>query len=155
MLNKDKLQFLETQYISLVKGIAPGTEPRWGKMNLQQMVEHVTAFFKLSTGRFHLPLVTPIENLPKFREWLMSEKEFRENTKAPMLPDEPFPVRKPSLEAAIFSLEREVNDFCHLYDDDPEKKNLHPVFGELNFAEWVQLHHKHVRHHLRQFGVSV
>lgn len=155
LLNKEKLEFLEKQYIPLVQSIAPDTQPKWGKMNLQQMVEHVTGFFKLSTGRLHMPLVTPAEHLPKFMEFLMSEKEFRENTKAPMLPDEPFPVKKPSLEAAINSLQREVNDFCHYYDDDPGKRALHPVFGNLNFAEWVQLHHKHVKHHLKQFGVII
>jgi hypothetical protein len=30
---------------------------------------------------------------------------------------------------------------------------LHPAFGDLNFTEWVQLHHKHVTHHLKQFGL--
>jgi hypothetical protein len=155
MLNRNKLQFLQNEYIPLIQGIDPATPPRWGKMSLQQMVEHVTGFFKLSTGRLHMPLVTPAEQLPKFKEWLMSEKEFRENTRAPMLPDEPFPLIKPNLQAAIDWLKREVNDFCHHYDDDQEKKHLHPVFGELNFAEWVQLHHKHVKHHLKQFGVII
>jgi len=37
--------------------------------------------------------------------------------------------------------------------DDKLKTTLHPVFGELNFEEWILLHYKHVTHHLKQFGL--
>ncbi|TXH28993.1 MAG: DUF1569 domain-containing protein, partial [Cyclobacteriaceae bacterium] len=35
----------------------------------------------------------------------------------------------------------------------PAKKTTHPVFGALNFDEWILLHYKHVTHHSRQFGL--
>jgi hypothetical protein len=85
----------------------------------------------------------------------MSEKEFRENTKAPVLPEEPLPLRYTTMDEAIMDLEKQVNDFFNYFADDPEKKTLHPAFGELNFEEWVQLHHKHVKHHLKQFGTEL
>jgi hypothetical protein len=47
----------------------------------------------------------------------------------------------------------EVNYFFQLYADEPEMTAVHPVFGELNYEEWVRLHYKHVTHHLRQFGL--
>ena len=124
-------------------------------MNPQQMVEHVSAFFRVSAGRLNFPLATPIEHLPKYREFLMSEKEFRENTKAPILPDEPLPLRYATMDEAVHDLEKQVDNFFNYFIDDPEKKTLHPAFGELNFEEWVQLHHKHVKHHLKQFGVEI
>jgi len=150
-----KQNFLQRDFIPLLQKIDSSTNPRWGKMNAQQMMEHVSGFFKLSTDKLHIPLVTPPEHLPKFKEFLMSEKEFRENTKAPVLPDDPLPVRKKDLPEARKELEQEVNDFFNFFKDDPEKTTLHPVFGDLNFSEWVLLHYKHVKHHLKQFGINV
>lgn len=154
-MNQEKLNFLKNDFIPLLKDLPADAKGKWGKMNGQQMVEHVTGFFKVSSGRLHLPLVTPAEHLPKFKVFLMSEKEFRENTKAPaqILPDEPLPVRKANMEEAIGGLEKSVEEFFSFFSDDPDKKTIHPVFGELNFAEWIQLHHKHVTHHLKQFGL--
>lgn len=155
MLNEDKKRFLEKDFISTIRTIDLSTTPRWGKMNAQQMVEHVAAFFMISTGKLHFPLATPVDLLPKYRQFLMSEKEFRENTKAPVLPEEPLPLRYSTMSEAMDDLEKQINYFFKYFSDDPEKKTLHPAFGELNFEEWIQLHHKHVRHHLKQFGVDV
>lgn len=155
MVNENKKKFLEDQFIPLIKTIDPATPARWGKMNSQQMVEHVAGFFRISTNKLKFPFVTPLEQLPKFRAFLLSEKEFRENTKAPVLPDEPFPVRFPTMGESISDLEKQVQYFFQYFSNDVEKKTLHPVFGELNFEEWVQLHHKHVKHHLKQFGVEI
>ena len=35
----------------------------------------------------------------------------------------------------------------------PSRWSPHPLFGELNEAEWGELAFKHLDHHLRQFGV--
>ncbi len=154
-MNESKRLLLEKQFISIVQKIDSSTQPRWGKMNVQQMIEHVSAFFKISSGKLKFPLVTPPEHLPKFREFLMSEKEFRENTRAPVLPEEPLPLQYATMQEAITDLKEQVNDFFNYFADDPGKKTIHPAFGELNFEEWVQLHHKHVKHHLKQFGVEI
>ena len=155
VLNEIKKQFLQQEYIPLIRRIDAATVPRWGKMNAQQMVEHVSAFFKISTEKLIFPLTTPVELLPKYREFLMSEKEFRENTKAPVLPDDPLPVKYATMDHAVADLQKQVNDFFGYFFERPEKKTLHPAFGELNFEEWVQLHYKHVKHHLKQFGTEI
>lgn len=155
MVNEDKKRFLQTQFIPAVSEIDPNTLPRWGKMNVQQMIEHVSGFFRVSTNKLQFPLVTPKENLPRFREFLLSEKEFRENTKAPVLPEEPLPLRYDTIEEAIADLENQVSTFFNYFSGDFEKTTLHPVFGDLNFEEWIQLHHKHVKHHLKQFGKEI
>src|SRR5258705_528661 len=93
-----------------------------GKMNAQQMIEHVAAFFKVSTNKLQFPLATPAEHLPKYKEFLMSEKEFRENTKAPVLPPEPLPLRFGSMNEAVDELEKEVHAFTGYFADDTEKR---------------------------------
>ena len=154
-MNQEKFNFLKNKFLPLLKNLPADAKGKWGKMNGQQMVEHVSGFFAVSYEKLKFPLVTPVEHLPKYKEFLMSEKEFRENTKAPdnVLPDEPPPLRNASMDEAIKALEKSVHYFFTYFSENPDKKTLHPVFGELNFAEWVQLHHKHVTHHLKQFGL--
>jgi oxepin-CoA hydrolase/3-oxo-5,6-dehydrosuberyl-CoA semialdehyde dehydrogenase len=148
-----KAEFLQQNFIPLIKKLNGDEAGKWGKMNAQQMVEHTSAFFKVSTGKINFPLTTPAEHLPKYKEFLWSDKEFKENTKAPVLPEEPLPLRYENMQHAINDLEKSVNDFFEFFKDDHAKTTLHPAFGELNFDEWIQLHHKHVMHHLKQFGL--
>jgi oxepin-CoA hydrolase/3-oxo-5,6-dehydrosuberyl-CoA semialdehyde dehydrogenase len=147
-MTPEKKAFLRNQFLDFFSDLKGKEIGKWGKMNSQQMIEHLSAFFKVSTGKILFPLTTPIEHLPKYKDFLNSDKEFRENTKAPVLPEEPLPLRYPSMQKALEELEKSVDDF---FKDDHSKTTLHPAFGELNFDEWVQLHHKHVTHHLKQF----
>jgi oxepin-CoA hydrolase/3-oxo-5,6-dehydrosuberyl-CoA semialdehyde dehydrogenase len=149
----EKSSFLKNDFIPLIKKLKGDDKGNWGKMNTQQMVEHVADFFKVSTGKIYFPLTTPAEHLPKFKEFLWSDKEFRENTKAAVLPEEPLPLRTSNMQEAITNLEMDIISFFEFFKDDPAKTTLHPAFGELNFEEWIQLHHKHVVHHLKQFGL--
>ena len=154
-MNPAKLNFLTNEFVPLLKNLPADATGKWGKMNGQQMVEHVAGFFKVSTEKLIMPLVTPVEHLPKYKEFLLSDTEFRENTKAPgnIVPEEPVALRKASMKEALEELQDEINDFTVLFTTHPGKKTTHPVFGELNFEEWVLLHYKHVTHHLRQFGL--
>ncbi|MEP6673498.1 MAG: DUF1569 domain-containing protein [Ferruginibacter sp.] len=154
-MNEQKLSFLQNEVIPLVQKLNGNETGSWGKMNAQQMVEHVTAFFKVSTGKIQFPLVTPVEHLPKYREFLLSEKEFRPDTKAPLevIGEEALPLRHENMEAAVAGLQKSITEFVDHFKNDPDKKTLHPVFGELNFEDWVLLHYKHVMHHAKQFGL--
>lgn len=155
-MTEAKRVFLQNDLLSLINKLHGEENAKWGKMNAQQMIEHVTAFFKVSTEKIRFPLTTPAEHLPKYKEFLLSEKEFKENTKAPasVLPEEPLPLRYSNIDKAKEAFTRSVNEFFEFFKKEPYKKTVHPVFGELNFDEWVQLHHKHVMHHLKQFGLS-
>lgn len=156
-MNEQKLPFLQNTFLQLAEKIDPNQKPLWGKMGTQQMLEHVAGFFQVSTNKRHFPLLIPAEHLPKLIEFLWSDKEFRENTKAPLsvVPEEPLPVLFEKHEDSINLLRQEVSFFFTYFKDQPELITQHPVFGDLNFEGWVQLHHKHVIHHLKQFGVEL
>lgn len=154
-MTAEKIHFLKDRFIPLLQKLRGDEKGKWGKMNAQQMTEHVSGFFKVSTQKIYFPLTTPPEHLPKYKEFLLSDKEFRENTKAPatVLPEEPLPLRYRNIQEAKDDLKKSVDDFFEFFKNDASKTTLHPAFGELNFNEWVQLHHKHVTHHLKQFGL--
>lgn len=149
----EKTIFIRDEFMPLVEQLAGHEMGSWGKMNAQQMVEHVTGFFKISINKLQFPLLTPEEQLPMYRDFLYSEKQFRENTKAPVLPADPLPLNKSSMEEALIETAATIRDFFGFFAKDPQKTTIHPVFGPLNFEEWIQLHHKHVTHHARQFGL--
>ena len=152
-MDKEKLAFISNKLIVLLNDLPAVAVGRWGKMNGQQMVEHLSGFFKVSTGKLKFPLVTPIDHLPKYIDFLYSNKDFRENTKAQILPEEPLPVKFTNIKESLAELEEEVKIFNDIFLKKETLITQHLVFGNLNYEEWVLLHYKHVTHHLRQFGL--
>jgi oxepin-CoA hydrolase/3-oxo-5,6-dehydrosuberyl-CoA semialdehyde dehydrogenase len=154
-MDEQKFAFIKNDLFSFLENINESTQAKWGKMNARQMVEHLVAFFYVSTEKIKFGLVTPEEHLQKYKEFLLSDKQFRENTKAPenVIGEEPLPLRYKTYEEAVEKLHKAVDHFEDYFREDSGKKTMHPVFGLLNFDEWVLLHYKHVTHHLRQFGM--
>ncbi|HMI77182.1 MAG TPA: DUF1569 domain-containing protein [Ferruginibacter sp.] len=152
-MDQQKFNFITKEYIPLLKTLPGDAVGKWGKMNGQQMVEHVAAFFYVSTEKIRFDLVTPLEHLPKYKEFLLSDKEFRENTKAPItvIGDDALPLRFATMDEAVENLQGSIRYFENYFKENETKATIHPVFGELNYEEWVLLHYKHVTHHARQF----
>ena len=153
-MDQGKLDFITKSFVPEVEGLSAEAMGKWGKMNAQQMAEHLTTIFNNSSGKMVLPILSPPEHLEKLMAFLYSDKEFRENTKAPeaIFPTEPLPVVNSTMAESVAALQQSVNDFTAYFSANPGAKTTHPVFGELNYEEWVLLHYKHVTHHLRQFG---
>lgn len=150
----EKAAFLRNKFIPLLTTIAPGTQPRWGKMNLHQMIEHMSYSLRQANGREEYVIVTPEEHLERMRAFLESEKPFRENTPNKLLPDDPEPPKTANIALALEELKGEIEHFFDVFRAHPDKKITNPFFGVLNYEQWVQLLHKHAWHHLRQFGVE-
>jgi hypothetical protein len=149
-----KASFLKREYIPLLKTLTPDAERKWGKMNMQQMVEHMSDSVRIANGKDPHTLVTPEENLEKMQAFLMSDKPFKENTPNRLLPDDPAEHRHADISAAIAELDGEIQDFFKAFGQDKEKTIMNPFFGALTLDMWVQLLHKHAWHHLKQFGVT-
>jgi hypothetical protein len=151
-MNNDKLNFVLQEFPSILDTIDANVKPKWGKMNLQQMIEHFADSVREANGKVKRDIVTPEDKIVSYYNFLMSDKEFKPETKNPIMPVEPSPVTNTNKEEAIAELRSELKDFVAFYQNNPDAKNAGPVFGHLNFEEWVQLLHKHAVHHLKQFG---
>lgn len=150
-----KAYFLRNEYADKLQDLKPGTERKWGKMNAQQMVEHMAEYIGMASGRIKTEkIVTPEEHLEKYRQFLASEKEFRENTPNVLMPETPAPVKHSSLQDAIIDLKQETDHLFKVFEDDCDKKVLNPIFGELDYDMTMQLLYKHAWHHLKQFGIT-
>lgn len=150
----EKENFLRTKFISYLQQLDPATVPHWGKMTMQQMVEHFADTVRWANGKVkHETINTPLERLKAYREFLMSDKPFKENTKNPLLNEQPEPVLHKTAQAAIGELHEEMIHFFEVFEKEPQRIVRNPIFGDLNFEQNIQLLHKHALHHLKQFGV--
>jgi hypothetical protein len=155
-MNAEKAEFLKHSFISLLKQIPSDTPPQWGKMTLQQMVEHFADSVRIASGKSgHTDFVFPPERLQKAREFMLSDKPFPENTPNPLLSEVPAPVKNTSSEEAIAELQKEMDYFFSVFEKNNLQVTRNPFFGDLNYEENIHLLYKHAQHHLRQFGVTV
>jgi hypothetical protein len=151
---EQRLAFLKKEYLPLLQQLKPGAPARWGKMDVQQMVEHMRDVFKVGNGHIQLPLMTEDpEHLEKLRAFIMKDKPFKENTISPAMPETPRPHKYASLEEAIQKLEPELAAVFTVYENDARLEIMNPIFGPLNYEQQIALLYKHAVHHLRQFGV--
>lgn len=151
----DKQNFLHKEYTGRLAAIDPAILPLWGKMNVQQMVEHMADSFRIANGKDPKDCITAPEHLEKMQAFIMSDKPFRENTKNPQMPDEPADIRFENINDSIGELQSEIDDFFDIFSQDKHKVITNPFYGDLDFEHWVNLLHKHAQHHLRQFGATV
>lgn len=151
----EKENFLRTKLVRYLQQLDPATPPRWGKMSVQQMVEHFGGdAVRNANGRLKFDaIVTPPDSLQRMREFMMSDKPFKENTKNPLLGEEPAPLRYKTIQAAIGALQQELIYFFEAFEKDHQFVTRNPFYGDLTFEQSVQLLYKHALHHLRQFGV--
>ena len=150
-MNNTKLEFLLKEFPIKLKQLDPSAKGVWGKMNVQQMIEHMTDSVREANGKIPRTIVTNPERLPAMKDFLLSEKEFKPNTKNVLLSEEPEPIKHSSIQAAIAEFEKEMEDFQKHYKTFPDAIITNAFFGDLNYEEWIQLLHKHAVHHLKQF----
>jgi hypothetical protein len=122
-------------------------------MNAQQMIEHFADAAKNASGKLLLPALNEGAELQKFRDFLMSERPFKENTKNPLIPEEGIPLRQRNLLSAIQKLKKELDYFFEAFEKNPDLKTGNMFFGDLDYNMNIQLLYKHAMHHLKQFGL--
>ncbi|MBA3829435.1 MAG: DinB family protein [Taibaiella sp.] len=149
-----KAEFLRNDYIKVLSGIDPAAKPVWGKMNVQQMIEHINDYVRISSGKDVQPVVTPPEHIDKYHAFLATEKPFKENTPNVLMADTPVAVKHADTKDAIIALQGEIDYLFEQLDNNRDIRTSHPFFGELNYEQTIQLLHKHATHHLRQFGIG-
>lgn len=151
----DKAILLRKKLTGHISRIPADRAPAWGKMNVQQMTEHLSRdAFRVASGKTSFPLMTPEEHIPKMRAFIMSDKPFKENTVNRLMAEEPPPVIHQDMKGALAELQQEIDSFFEMYEQDPGKKIINPFFGEMDFTLQVHLLYKHALHHLRQFGIT-
>lgn len=147
----NKLHFLKTEFPKLLQKLDANAKGEWGVMNAQQMVEHMAESISIASGKKNQKLHTPAEHVSKYKEFAMSDREFKPNTKNVLLDEVPAPTKHASMKVAIAEVEKQTADFINYFEKNPGAVITNPIFGNLNFEEWTHLLHKHALHHCKQF----
>jgi hypothetical protein len=152
----EKENFLRTKLVRYLQQLDPSTPPRWGKMSVQHMIEHCSGdVFRTANGRLKITEIhVPPEQLQKMRDFLMSDKPFKENVINPLIGKDLRPLHFKTVQGAIGALQQELIYFFEVFEKNPSLTTRNPFFGDLDFEQNVQLLYKHSLHHLRQFGVE-
>jgi hypothetical protein len=77
---QQKADFLRNEYTALLSQLDSNAPRKWGKMDVQQMIEHMSDYVRIANGRTPMEIVTPDDKLPLMQGFLATEKPFRENT---------------------------------------------------------------------------
>lgn len=138
-------------YLELLSRMHADAQPQWGRMNAQQMVEHLSLVMRISNGRMKVKQFSPPEKIGKLQAFLLSDQPLPREFKAPFIEDLP-PLKNASIAEAVKELKEEIELFEAHFGKE-EITEIHPVFGELDHERWKRFHHKHFVHHLSQFGL--
>lgn len=126
-----------------------GATRQWGKMNSAQTLAHLCTAMEDAAGdrpgkqSFLGKIVTPL-----IRGAVFGEKPFGRNS-----PTDPTYIVS---DAREFETERKrLTLLIHRLGREGAagtSGRIHPFFGKLSGEQWGWLTHKHIDHHLRQFG---
>lgn len=136
--------------VSRVQRLTPQHTAKWGTFTVSAMLAHVNDALRMATGDLVLDRNT---RAPAFLRWPVVRYLFIHVLPMPKgAPTAPgLLTRSTSAELA-----QEQRTFQTLCEGLPRCETLaatHPAFGRLTRNDWGALIHKHVDHHLRQFGV--
>jgi hydroxymethylglutaryl-CoA reductase len=148
-------EFLSKQVLhDYLLRIHENTPAVWGKMNAIQMLEHLGLSLAYSSNKKGvLPVLTPPEKIERYKQFLYSDQELQHNVSSPLQGDTPPLPHSANLHDAVEYLFDEMNDFHAYFQQFPEQKTVHHIFGMLDYEEWKAFHKKHFVHHFKQFGL--
>jgi hypothetical protein len=152
----DYKSFLYDEFPELVKKVNPSLTALWGKMDAQQMIEHLAHVLSISNGRFEVTANAEPERLA-YRKMRFFEKDvpFPQSVRVDIIPEEPNPYEFLNIDEAKTFLMKQLQRFYDYHMEHEGLQPSHPVFGPLSYEEWIQFHSRHIKHHLRQFGILV
>jgi len=127
--------------------ITSDSTPRWGRMDSRQMLAHLSDGVRMALGELPVKSRGGRLRFPPLRHAIIYWLPFPQG--APTAP-ELLIRRAEDWDAERASLKHLLERLGALEGarDWPE----HPAFGRLGSRDWGALIHKHVDHHLRQFG---
>ena len=143
-LTEDQIQ----DFVKRIDKVNSDLKPKFGKMNVNQMVSHCSDFFRMAKG------IKKAEEYGKVDpQEIIRMARARLNTPTPrgFGQIEGGGTTPTDLENDKNILKEFLLDFARL--DKEYEFAEHPFFGNMNNQQWVDLAIYHLNHHLKQFGV--
>ena len=124
----------------------------WGKMDAQQMVEHLNWVLEISNGTLDVGIRTPEKYIEKSQAFLISEDPMPRGFVSKFIPEDPISHKNVDLKSAIAEFLNSTEKHQKYWPEKDAKNRNHFVFGSLNKAMWDCVHNKHITHHFILFN---
>ncbi|WP_407272529.1 DUF1569 domain-containing protein [Radiobacillus sp. PE A8.2] len=138
------------EIVKRIDGLEVDSPPKWGEMDVAQMLAHCSAFQDIAMGN-----AFPPRGLLGILVGRMAKPIF--------FNDKPLPVNMSTIPTILiadernFDTEKEIlkQKITTFQKNGPKKctNHPHPFFGKLTSEQWGKGIFKHLDHHLKQFGV--
>ncbi len=139
------------QLIARINQLSSTTQPKWGKMNVAQMLAHCNVIYEITFEDVHPKPGKIKQSILKLlvKKSVVNDVPYKQNSPtAPIFKvasEQDFEKQKNRLIAYL-------NKTVELGENTFEGKE-YPNFGVLSKQEWSNMFYKHLNHHLSQFGV--
>ena len=137
-----------TRISNRVRSLSVSSTARWGSMNVEGMLRHLSLAARMATGELQVPSANKrVLQVFPLKHLILYVLPFPKG--APTAPE-----LKP-VDAVSFEAERAaVLELIERIGTGPGEGEGpdHPLFGPLTRREWGVATYKHTDHHLRQFG---
>ena len=134
--------------LSRTDALRPGQRSHWGKMSVSQMVKHCSVAILGATGELAVkPKHTFLSRwpMPQLLIYVLPWPKGAPTAPEFIIEDDgDLDERRAALKATVESL---------VSRGETQKLKPHAVFGVLSAKDWGALMHRHLDHHLKQFGV--
>jgi len=137
-----------------LNALAESTQPKWGKMTAQHLVEHMEFFTQMALGNIETEITTPEKYMEKTQDSLWDYRSMLKAFDHPALKKgEEEDLRFGNLEEAKDAFWKAYEALEIWFKENPKGTVKNTVFGWLTKYEFQLLNRKHWAHHLEQFGV--
>ena len=110
-----------SDFNSILFSLKKDSQPSWGHLSSQEMIEHLIATTQMSSGGKKIAVITPPDKIEKAKSFIYSKAPMPKNFKAPFFINPP-PLFFSSLKEACLVLKKEVAFFHSHFKKDPVKK---------------------------------
>ncbi|MEM7087762.1 MAG: phenylacetic acid degradation bifunctional protein PaaZ [Bacteroidota bacterium] len=141
-----------TQYFSK---LTEASQPQWGNMSAQQMVEHLEYTYRIASGEIQdFEVSTPEKYLEKTHETLYNYKKMPQDYDFPLAEKAQMDkLKHPDLPTAKEKMMEAREEYLAYFKENEDARTRNVVFGDLNRFEWYLLERKHLNHHFEQFNL--
>lgn len=141
-------KFTRDGLIKRINSLNENSTVLWGKMSINQMLEHCIIWEEMVSGKKNFKSTLPGRLFGKIalKDMIGNENDLRHNM--PTLPE--LKVKENNIDVA--SEKKKWIDLMEGNAHSPNPEFVHPFCGQMTIEQTGYLAYKHIDHHLRQFG---
>lgn len=149
------VEMTEAQIRTSLDKLTENTQPKFGSMTPQTMVEHLEYSYRIAAGEIQdFEVITPQAKLEKVHATLYNYHPFPKGFDFHLAERSRIGEAKhENLEMAKEKMLEARTTMLQFFRDNPGVRTKHGVFGDLTGYEWGLMERKHLNHHFEQFNL--